>query len=236
MPSPQLSTTIETRSSSMKPLPFALLARLTAARRPAYSARLPDRPTSLFSQELLPARGTEHEANLSTQQFAPQAHARLPRTHGHECGTKGSRQPPREGPRASHALAAFGFGATLLPDTARFPPDQRLHAPAEFGRVFAEPARSTDRFFTVLARPSGRPVARLGLTVSRRVAKRAVDRNKLKRLARESFRQQRALPPWDFVVLARAGAALAARPELRASLDRHFEQLSKAGGAARQHG
>jgi ribonuclease P protein component len=124
----------------------------------------------------------------------------------------------------------------LLPDTARFTSEQRLHAAAEFGRVFAEPARSADRFFTVLARPSGRAVARLGLTVSRRAAKRAVDRNKLKRLARESFRQQRALPPWDFVVLARPGADRAARPELRASLDRHFEQLAKAAGAADRHG
>jgi len=98
--------------------------------------------------------------------------------------------------------------------------------------VFAEPARSTDRFFTVLARPSGRSAARLGLTVSRRAAKRAVDRNKLKRLARESFRHQTSLPPWDFVVLARAGADRALRGVLRASLDRHFEQL-KAAAAGR---
>jgi len=127
------------------------------------------------------------------------------------------------------------FGAPLVSDTAGFSPDQRLHTPAEFGRVFAEPARSSDRFFTVLARPSGRSAARLGLTVSRRVAKRAVDRNKLKRLARESFRQQSALPPWDFVVLARAGADRAERRVLRASLDHHFEQLTKAA-AAGQHG
>jgi ribonuclease P protein component len=122
----------------------------------------------------------------------------------------------------------------LLPDTAGFTPDQRLHTPAEFGRVFAEPARSSDRFFTVLARPAGRNAARLGLTISRRAAKRAVDRNKLKRLARESFRQQTALPPWDFVVLARAGADGAERRALRASLDRHFQQLMKAA-AAGQH-
>jgi ribonuclease P protein component len=63
-----------------------------------------------------------------------------------------------------------------------------------------------------------------------------VDRNKLKRLARESFRQQRALPPWDFVVRARPGADRAARPELRASLDRHFEQLANAAGAAARPG
>ena len=140
-------------------------------------------------------------------------------------------------PRAALAsrLNGFRFGAPLQPDTAGFSPDQRLHTPAEFGRVFAEPARSSDRFFTVLARPTGRSAARLGLTVARRVAKRAVDRNKIKRVARESFRQQAALPPWDFVVLARAGADRAARCELRASLDRHFEQLTKAA-AAGQHG
>jgi ribonuclease P protein component len=133
-------------------------------------------------------------------------------------------------------LDGLRFGAPLRPDTAGFPPDQRLHTPAEFGRVFAEPARSSDRLFTVLARPSGRSTARLGLTVARRVAKRAVDRNKIKRLARESFRQLRALPPWDFVVLARAGADRAERRVLRASLDQHFEQLTKAAAAAKQHG
>ncbi|HUQ51417.1 MAG TPA: ribonuclease P protein component [Gammaproteobacteria bacterium] len=124
----------------------------------------------------------------------------------------------------------------MLPDTAGFSPDQRLHSAAEFGRVFAEPARSSDRFFTVLARSSGRTLARLGLTVSRRAARRAVDRNKLKRLARESFRHQRALPPWDFVVLARPGADKAERQALRASLDRHFEQLTKAAAAAERNG
>jgi len=123
----------------------------------------------------------------------------------------------------------------LLPGSG-FSPDQRLHSPAEFGRVFAEPARSSDRFFTVLARPSGRSVARLGLTDPKRAAKRAVDRNRLKRLARESFRRQHDLPAWDFVVLARAGADHAERQLVRASLDRHFEQLKKTATAARQHG
>ena len=130
----------------------------------------------------------------------------------------------------------FRFGATLLPGTAGFSPDHRLHAAAEFGRVFAEPARSSDRFFTVLARASGGTHARLGLTVARRTAKRAVDRNRIKRLARESFRQQLGLPPWDFVVLARTGADRAERRLLRASLDKHFEQLKNAAGAAAQHG
>jgi ribonuclease P protein component len=147
---------------------------------------------------------------------------------------KFSRAGARRAALASR-LNGFRFGAPLQPDTAGFSPDQRLHTPAEFGRVFAEPARSSDRYFTVLARPTGRAAARLGLTVSRRAAKRAVDRNKLKRLARESFRHQPALPPWDFVVLARAGADRAERRALRASLDRHFEQLTNSA-AAGKHG
>jgi ribonuclease P protein component len=86
--------------------------------------------------------------------------------------------------------------------------------------------RSSDRYFTVLARASVADVARLGLTISRRVAKNAVDRNRLKRLARESFRQQPTLPACDFVVLAKAGAAEAERGPLRESLDRHFARLA----------
>lgn len=77
----------------------------------------------------------------------------------------------------------------------------------------------------MLGRSNARDIARLGLTISRRVAKRAVDRNRLKRLARESFRMQKALPAWDFVVMAKAGADQSERDALRASLDGHFERL-----------
>jgi ribonuclease P protein component len=120
----------------------------------------------------------------------------------------------------------------LRASPAGFPPSKRLHTPTEFGRVFADPARSNDRYFTVLGRPNERSVARLGLTISRRAAKRAVDRNKLKRLARESFRMQK-LPSWDFVILARPGADRADRRALRESLDKHFERLANIALAGR---
>jgi ribonuclease P protein component len=62
-----------------------------------------------------------------------------------------------------------------------------------------------------------------------------VDRNRLKRLAREAFRKQQQLPLWDFVVLAKAGADRADRASLRDSLNMHFERL-KRRAAADRHG
>ena len=60
--------------------------------------------------------------------------------------------------------------------------------------------------FIVYGRTNGRPISRLGITVSRKVGK-AVVRNRVKRLVREAFRRNReALPTGlDLVFVARAG-------------------------------
>ena len=94
----------------------------------------------------------------------------------------------------------------------------------QFGRVFADPTRSSDRYFTVLSRPNPGDTARLGLTVSRRIAKHAVARNRLKRLAREVFRRQADLTALDFVVLAKRDAPATDNTILRDSLQRHFHR------------
>ncbi len=50
-------------------------------------------------------------------------------------------------------------------------------------------------------RPAGLTEARLGLVVGKKLLKRAVDRNKVKRIVRENFRCQRSsLPACDLVV------------------------------------
>jgi ribonuclease P protein component len=69
-----------------------------------------------------------------------------------------------------------------------FPRTARLTNPFEFKRVFKENISSSDRYFRVLGRSNDAQCSRLGMAVSRQVDKRAVGRNRIKRIIRESFR------------------------------------------------
>ncbi|WP_091644773.1 ribonuclease P protein component [Aquisalimonas asiatica] len=109
-----------------------------------------------------------------------------------------------------------------------FPRAARLLTPHDFGRVFAGADRVSDRYFTVLFRVSDRSTARLGLAVGRKAASRAVDRNRIKRIARDSFRHQRAsLPPVDVVLMARPAARHASRVDLHGALANLWQRLVK---------
>lgn len=57
-----------------------------------------------------------------------------------------------------------------------------------------------------------------------------MDRNRIKRLVRESFRQADGLTGFDAVVMARPGAAAVANQGLRRSLDRHWAAIGKRFG------
>ena len=58
----------------------------------------------------------------------------------------------------------------------------------------------------VLARENDANLPRLGLTVAKKHLKRAHDRNRIKRIVRESFRlKQHELPHFDFVFVAKGG-------------------------------
>ena len=74
-------------------------------------------------------------------------------------------------------------------------------------------------YFTVLVKETGLLKARLGLAISNKHARRAVDRNRLKRLVRESFRiHKEFLPGIDVVVLAKRETYRATNPVLKNSL------------------
>ena len=85
--------------------------------------------------------------------------------------------------------------------TERFGPKRRLLLRREFDAVFKDPQLRLRRGpLWGAVRPSDSDVARLGLIVGKKVLRRAVDRNRAKRMIRESFRRQRRLPAVDIVV------------------------------------
>jgi ribonuclease P protein component len=79
---------------------------------------------------------------------------------------------------------------------------------------------------TVLAVPNQQQHPRLGLAISRKVARNAVARNRIKRVTRESFRHwQMRLDSLDIVVLGRAGVAAQPGKALDTALEKLWIKL-----------
>lgn len=111
---------------------------------------------------------------------------------------------------------------------------QRLLKPEQFTRVFRTGRRRGDPCFTVIAASGPGPAARLGLAVSKKVSKSAVQRNRIKRLVRESFRQNGAhFGQLDIVVMARPGAASCDNAELANSIDLLLKRTARLCDASR---
>lgn len=116
---------------------------------------------------------------------------------------------------------------------AGLPPAARLRRASDFAALRNATGRWQATHFLLrwVESPSG--AARLGLAVSRKVSKRAVERNRVKRVIRESFRAQREmLPPLDVLVIARMSAAAFANPLLHADLQRAWQKLKALKQAA----
>jgi ribonuclease P protein component len=85
-----------------------------------------------------------------------------------------------------------------------FSRQQRLLTKNAFQFVFASPLKVKSKWLIALYRSNGLSYARLGLMISKRYLKRAVDRNYLKRILREIFRHHhRDLQGFDIVVMLR---------------------------------
>ena len=111
--------------------------------------------------------------------------------------------------------------------TGKFSRNSRLLTAKDYARVFENPLRSSDNYFTVLARKSNSGDARLGLAVSKKNAKLAVERNRIKRLIRESFRAHKdELYGLDIVVMNRRLTAHQDNRTLALSLSRHWQKMA----------
>ena len=79
----------------------------------------------------------------------------------------------------------------------------------------------------MFVRPNGGPHARIGIIVSKRVAARAVDRNRAKRLVREAFRKLRhRLGGVDVVVQLKRCPARGSDAAAAAEIARLLEELA----------
>ena len=106
--------------------------------------------------------------------------------------------------------------------------DLRLLKPVEYKRVFDGATRVATRYLTLLARPNDLGHPRLGLAISRKSVRHAVNRNAIKRQVRESFRyHQELLGGIDIVVMARGGVETWDWQELRSTLDGKWRELRK---------
>lgn len=121
--------------------------------------------------------------NLSTKQSPPCKETRLQSQNGNQERTRRFETPQSERTQEINGSSLLNF---------RLPKSERLRKPAEFRRVYAEGKRFDGRFVTVFILRSETENHRLGVTASKKISNRAHDRNRAKRLLRESFRLSKA--------------------------------------------
>ncbi|MGN1281947.1 MAG: ribonuclease P protein component [Succinivibrio sp.] len=108
-----------------------------------------------------------------------------------------------------------------------FPRSVRLLSTEEYDRVFKKPVRASEPGVLVLACKNNEQHPRLGLVIPKKILKRAVWRNRVKRIARETFRlNQHFLPNIDLVVIAKAKIEDKTNSELSAIFRRLWLQIS----------
>lgn len=109
----------------------------------------------------------------------------------------------------------------------RFRSCNRLKRPEEFKCVFSSKHRSSDKSFLFLARNNDINLARLGLAIPKKHIHRSVDRNRLKRIIRESFRlRQKQLAGKDIVVVVKNRLDVS-RVKVDSMLVKHWDKFIK---------
>jgi ribonuclease P protein component len=113
-------------------------------------------------------------------------------------------------------------------ETHDFPKSARLLKPKDYSGVFNNvKVRVSHRHMLILATPNNLGRARVGLVFSKKTLKLSVQRNRIKRQVRETFRHQTSLPGLDIVVLSRQGLGDLANAEVAAILKDLWRRLEK---------
>jgi len=112
--------------------------------------------------------------------------------------------------------------------SASFSQDKRLKRPSDFQRVYNNKQWGGSRYFTYNVMANTLDYSVLGVTVSKKVSKRAVDRNRIKRQIKEYFRlHQEDIKSADIVITAKASCLAASDEQRQASLADLWQKLLK---------
>ena len=120
-------------------------------------------------------------------------------------------------------MALYSFGT-----------ESRIRCAADYKSVFDGALFKVHQpHFLFLAKLTEQPNSRLGIVVAKKKVRRAHERNRIKRLARESFRLHQAQfnADIDIVVMPKVGIEAISNQELHQQLDFAWQKLPK-----RKHG
>ena len=107
-------------------------------------------------------------------------------------------------------------------ESTRFQPEHRLSNALEYASVFRKPShRIAKGQFLLLAKENKLNIARLGLAISKQSTRKAVDRNRVKRLVREVFRKEsQRVAGLDIIFLVRKGESIDKHSEVQDSINK----------------
>jgi len=107
-----------------------------------------------------------------------------------------------------------------------FPKSARLNTPEDFKVVFKQANKLNFSGFTIYVLKTDQTDSRLGLAISKKSVKKAVSRNRIKRIIRDSFRLRRCkLDGWDIVFVSRKAADQLSKSELQALSTKVWKRL-----------
>ncbi|MDG1986500.1 MAG: ribonuclease P protein component [Halieaceae bacterium] len=122
--------------------------------------------------------------------------------------------------------------------TLRFSSHHKLKKATDFSTVFNEASfRQSGDCILLLGKLSHQPMNRLGMVIAKKNIPRAVDRNKIKRVMREVFRNQPSSPIdtcLDIVLLVQGRIPKDTFGSLHQRLELQLKQLLKKANAVRE--
>lgn len=123
-----------------------------------------------------------------------------------------------------------------MSDVLDFSKSKRLLHAKAYQAVFDQvDYKASSKLILCLAHENGLAHPRLGLVIAKKNIKHAVQRNRIKRIIRESFRlHQQQLPNTDMVFLARRGLDALNNNELHQEMAKIWQRLAKKA-SSQQH-